>query len=277
MRDIHPFLSKSQWLRKEIFDMVIRTQKGHIPSCYSCSEIVLALCYGGMIRFDAKNPRSKNRDSLIVSKGHAAMVLYPILADLGFYPKEELLKFTNPNGILRMYADHTIPGIEAICGSLGHGFTIAAGYALAAKRDGRDSKSYVIVSDGECYEGSVWETAMFASHYELDNLITVVDRNGLCILSETEKCVKLNPLEDKWKAFGWNVINVNGHSYTDIFRGFDDLVKNKNKKPTVIISKSVKGKGISFMENKVEWHNKMPNAEQVGKARENLEKNCIIN
>ena len=118
MRDIHPFLSKSQWLRKEIFDMVIRSQKGHIPSCYSCSEIVLALCYGGMIRFDAKNPRSKNRDSLIVSKGHAAMVLYPILADLGFYPKEELLKFTNPNGILRMYADHTIPGIEAICGSL---------------------------------------------------------------------------------------------------------------------------------------------------------------
>lgn len=275
-RDIPALIEKSRWLRQEIFEMVVRTQRGHIPSCYSCTEIILALFYGGLVRTEPRNPKAVNRDTVMVSKGHAAMILYPVLADLGFFPKEELAQFAKPNGILRMYADHTIPGIEAVCGSLGHGFTIAAGLALAAKRDGRDSKAYVILGDGECYEGSLWETALFASHYELDNLVAIVDRNGLCILDETEKCIKLNPLEDKWKAFGWEVATVDGHSYRDIFRGFDDLLSRKSGKPRVMISMSVKGKGISFMENRIDWHNKMPNAEQAAKARTELLKNCIL-
>ncbi len=250
--------------------MVIRTRKGHIPSCYSCAEIVCALFYGGVLKYDAVHPKSRDRDTIIVSKGHASMVLYPILADLGFYPKEELQKFTRPDGILRMYADHSIPGIEAICGSLGHGFTIGAGLAFANKKDKKDFKSYVIVGDGECYEGSIWETAMFASHYELDNLVVIVDRNRLCILNDTEQCIKLDPMEDKWKAFGWNATTINGHSYKEIFQAFDTVAKSNNKKPTAIIANSVKGKGISFMENKSEWHNRMPDAGQINLARENL-------
>lgn len=273
--NIPELMKRSQWLRKELFEMVVRTQRGHIPSCFSCAEIVLSLFYGGIVQTTPSDPKGRDRDVVLVSKGHAAMVLYPVLADLGFYDKGELLKFCKPEGILRMYADHTIPGIEAVCGSLGHGFTIGSAFALANKRDKKNHKSFVIVSDGECYEGSVWETAMFASHYELDNFFAIIDRNGLCILNETEKCIKLNPLEDKWKAFGWNVVTVNGHSYKDIFRGFNEAFNFKNGKPTAIISYSVKGKGISFMENSIHWHNKMPNAEQIAEARSELEKNTI--
>ncbi len=272
---IGELVQKSQWLRKELFEMVMRVKKGHIPSSYSCAEVVLALFYGGILKFDAKNPRGKDRDSLLVSKGHAAMVVYPILADLGFISKDELVKFTKPDGILRMYADQSIPGVEAICGSLGHGFTIAAGLALADKKDGKANRSYVILGDGECYEGSVWETAMFASHYELDNLVAIVDRNALCILDDTEKCVKLNPLEDKWAAFGWHVQKVDGHSYKEILAAFDQIKNKKTSQPSVIIAYSVKGKGISYMENRHDWHNKMPNEEKMAQARRELETNCI--
>lgn len=274
-RDIKALVEKSGWLRRELFEMVTRTQRGHIPSCYSSVEMVISLFYGGLVKYDAKNAKSRDRDTVMVSKGHAAMVLYPVLADLGFFPKAELEKFTKPDGILRMYADHTIPGIEAVCGSLGHGYTIAAGYALAAKKDKKDTKSFVIIGDGECYEGSVWETAMFAAHYELDNFITIVDRNRLCILDETEKCIKLDPLDQKWAAFGCDVVSVDGHSYKDIFRGFDELARRNSKKPKVIISNSVKGKGVSFMENRIDWHNKMPNAEQKAKAQAELATSCI--
>ena len=153
---------------------------------------------------------------------------------------------------------------------------IGAGTALAAKKDGKDFKSYVILGDGELYEGSIWETALFAAHFELDNLTVIVDRNGLCILDDTEHCIKLNPIEDKWRSFGWDAVSVDGHSYQDIFRGFDEISKRKSKKPVAIIANTVKGKGISFMENEVRWHNKMPNAEQAAQARAELEKNCIV-
>ncbi len=255
----------------------MKSQRGHVPSCFSSAEMVISLFYGGLVKTTPKQPKSRERDTVIVSKGHAAMVLYPVLADLGFYPKEEIAKFCQPDGLLRMYADHSIPGIEAICGSLGHGFTIGAGYALAAKKDKKDFKSYVILGDGELYEGSIWETAMFAAHYELNNLIAIVDRNSLCILNDTEQCIKLNPIEDKFKAFGWETVTVDGHSYKDIFRGFNEIEQRKSKKPVAIIANTVKGKGISFMENKVQWHNKMPNADQMAQARAELEKNCIVN
>jgi transketolase len=270
-RDLDALAAKSRWLRRELFEMVVRTKKGHVPSSYSCAEIAVALFYGGILRVDPKNPRWPDRDSFIVSKGHAAMVAYPILADLGFFPREEILKFTKPDGILRQYADPSIPGVETVCGSLGHGFTIGAGLALAAKMDGRPNRSWVVVSDGECYEGSVWETAMFAAHHELDNLVALVDRNGLCILERTENCVRLEPLEEKWKAFGWDVWSVDGHSFPELFRAFDEIAAKKSKRPSAVVARTVKGKGISFMEDRAGWHNRMPTEAEIEKARRDLE------
>ena len=264
-------IEKSKWLRKQLLELVVNTQKGHIPSCYSCAEIVVALFYGGYLNYNAANPDDENRDRILVSKGHAAMVLYPILADLGFFPESELKNFCKPDGLLRMYADNSIPGIESITGSLGHGLGIAAGYALRAKRDNKDFCSFVILGDGECYEGSIWETALFASSYNLDNLVTIVDRNRLCIMDETENCVKLDDLAKKWDAFGWETYVVDGHSYASILPIFEKIKLSTTGKP-----KAIKGKGISFMEGQPLWHNKMMNEEQVIAATLELEKGCIF-
>ncbi|RMH36179.1 MAG: transketolase [Nitrospirae bacterium] len=266
---------KSHWLRQELFELVMRRKKGHLPSSYSCAEMVIALMYGGYIRGYPSAPRHPDRDRLIVSKGHAAMVLYPILADLGYFPNDELDKFATPEGRLRLYADHTIPGIETITGSLGHGLGIGCGYAYAAKQDGKDARTFVLLSDGECYEGSVWEAAMFAAHHRLDNLIVIVDRNGLCILDRTEACVKLDPLDDKWRAFGWEVLTVDGHAYRSILPALDRAVAHRSGRPMAIVSHSVKGKGISFMEHQALWHNTMPNEDQMQQARRELLDNCI--
>ena len=274
MSKIEELRRRSHWLRQELFELVMRTKKGHLASAYSCAEMVLALFYGGYVRVNAARPRDPARDRVLISKGHAAIVLYPILADLGFFERDELTKFTSANALLRMYADNSIPGIEAIAGSLGHGFSIGCGYAYTAKRDALDYRTFVVLSDGECYEGSVWETAMFASHHALDNFIAIVDRNRLCILGETERCVRLDPIEDKWKAFGWDVLSIDAHTYADILPALDRAIRPSGR-PLAIIANSVKGKGISFMENRAEWHNRMPTPEQTAQAREELRHNCI--
>ncbi len=274
---IKELINKSHWLRKELFELLATAKKGHIPSSYSCAEIVIALYYAGYLKVDPKNPKSMDRDRLFISKGHAAMVLYPILADLGFFSKNELQNFTKSDGILRLYADPSIPGIESVTGSLGHALGIAAGFALSAKRDNLNYNSYVILGDGECYEGSIWETAMFANHHELNNLIAIVDRNQYCIIGETEKCIKLDSLEDKFRSFGWNSFSINGHSYNEIIPALEKVKTNNKNKPTAIIANTVKGKGISFMEGDPLWHNKIPNDEQIQKAREALKNNCIFN
>lgn len=265
-------IDKSKELRIRLFDLVMQDMKGHIPSAYSCLEIVISLFYGNILKYDKDDI---DKDRFIISKGHAAFVLYPILSDLNYFDNLELKKFSNPEGILRVYADHSIPGIEAISGSLGHGLGISAGLALSAKRDKKDYNSFVILGDGECYEGSVWESAMFAAHYELDNLITIVDRNGLCIMDKTENCIKLDSIEEKFKAFGWETVSVDGHSYESLLEGYK-IINNKNGKPKAIIANTIKGKGISFMENKPLWHNKMPMDEQIKSVYEELEINKIV-
>jgi transketolase len=174
-----------------------------------------------------------------------------------------------------MYADHSIPGIEAICGSLGHGFGIGCGYAYAGRRDGRDYRTFVILSDGECYEGSVWESAMFAAHYRLDNLVAIVDRNGLCILGATEDCLRLDPLEDKWRAFGWDTVCIDAHRYGEILPALERS-RGQCGRPLAIIANTVKGKGVSFMENRAEWHNKAMTATHVETARQDLRANSIV-
>ena len=267
--NINDLEAKAYWLRQELFEMVMRQKKGHIPSCYSCTEIMIALYYGGIAKVTAGQPDDPKRDRIIVSKGHAAMVQYPILADLDFYPKSELERFTEPGGLLGMYADFRIPGIEGISGSLGHGVGMGAGFAMAARQDKQDYRTFVILGDGECYEGSIWESAMFAAHRKLDNLIAIIDRNQLCILGKTEELLELGDMEEKWRSFGWEAVTIDGHSFDELMPAFDRIGKTGGK-PLAIIANTVKGKGISFMEGRSEWHNRMPSDEQIAQARSDL-------
>lgn len=266
---INDLEEKAAWLRRELFEMVIRQGKGHLPSCFSCTEILVSLYYGGIANYRAGDPQDPERDRVIVSKGHAAMALYPILADIGYFPAEELQRFTQPGGLLGMYADWRIPGIEGISGSLGHGLGMGAGMALAAKRDGDGHRVFVILGDGECYEGSVWEAAMFAAHNRLDKLIAIVDRNALCILGRTEELLELGDLAEKWRSFGWHAVTIDGHSFGDLRDAFG-LIGQSGGKPLAIIANTVKGKGISFMEGRAEWHNRMPDAAGIAVARAEL-------
>lgn len=254
--------------------MVVRTNQGHIASAFSQCEIVISLYYGGIVRYKRYNPNWEDRDRVIVSKGHSAMGVYPILADLGYFDKNELNKFGTPQGKLRVYGDKSIPGIDSTSGSLSQAPGIACGFCIAAKHDKKDINTFLVLSDGEHYEGSLWESALFASHYKLDNLICIVDRNKQIILGKSEDCLGLEPLDKKWESFGWNVYKVNGHNYNDLLNALNKTLV-KNGKPSVIIAETVKGKGISYMEDVTRWHNTMPNKKEIDLARKDLETNCI--
>ena len=262
-------LKKSRWLRREIFEMVIKANQGHIASAFSQCEIIITLFYGNILKYKRNNPKYKNRDRLIISKGHSAMGLYPVYSDIGYFSKKELKKYGKPNGILRIYGDKSIPGVDSTSGSLSQAPGIACGFAYSAKQDKKKFDTYVVLSDGEHYEGSLWESAMFASHHQLDNLIFIVDRNNQIILGKCEDCLNIEPLDKKWESFGWNVISINGHNFSEIHEALT-MAKNKNQKPTIIIANTIKGKGISFMEDVTRWHNTMPNKKQIKIARKEL-------
>lgn len=270
---INDLISKSQWLRSNVFEMSERTRQGHLASVLSQIEIVIALYYHVM-RVTPGNPNDPDRDRLIVSKGHATMSVYPVLADLGFFPAEELDKYGTPDGLLRIFGNTSIPGIEATTGSLGQGLGIGCGMAHVAKQDGKNFQTYVIVSEGEMYEGSTWESAMFAAHNKQDNLTVILDRNHKIILGDTEDMLKLEPVADKWRSFGWHVIDADGHSYESLISAFDEA-KETVDKPSVIIAETTKGKGISYMEGSHEWHYLVGSKEQIELAREELKTNCI--
>ena len=255
--------------------MVVKVNQGHIASSLSQAEILISLYYGGTLNVKKNQPDYEKRDRVIVSKGHSAMGAYPIFADLGYIKKNELKKYGTPKGKLRIYGDKSIPGIETTSGSLAQAPGIASGFAYCSKRDKQNFYTYVILSDGEHYEGQLWETALFASHYKLDNLVFIVDRNKQIILGKNEELLKLEPLDKKWKSFGWNVFNINGHKYSEIIPVLKKTKKLKNGKPTLIIANTVKGKGVSYMEDVTRWHNTMPNKSQIEIARQDLKKNCI--
>ena len=267
-------IKKSKWLRKEIFEMVIKVNQGHIASSFSQCEIVISLFYGSILKYKKNNANYENRDRIIVSKGHSAMGIYPILADIGYFNKNELKKYGTPKGLLRIYGDKSIPGIDATSGSLSQAPGIACGFCIAARHDKKNIKSFLVLSDGEHYEGSLWESAMFASHNKLDNLIWIVDRNKQIILGKDSDCLSLEPLGEKYKSFGWNVHEVDGHNYDELLPALKSALK-RNGKPTVIIANTVKGKGVSYMEDVTRWHNTMPNNDQIKIARRDLEKNTI--
>ena len=243
-------ISKSNYFRIKILDIIRNSGKGHIGGAYSCIDILTVLYYGNILKMDPGSLSDKSRNRFLMSKGHAGIAQYVILQDLGFFSEKELLSM-NKGGLLGEHPDHNIPGIEFDTGSLGHGLGVAAGFAYASKLDEENNKIYVLLGDGECYEGAVWEAALLAAHLKLDNLIAIVDRNGLCIHGETEEINKLEPMADKWRAFGWNVVEVDGHNHEKILNTFHNISSHS---PTVLIANTVKGKGVSYMENEPQWH-----------------------
>lgn len=262
---------KAKYLRKKAFEMVMTAGKGHLGGSFSCTEILVALYYGGILRFDPKNPSWDERDRFILSKGHAINTLYVLLADLGFFPESELSNFLNDGSILSGHGDNQVPGMEIISGSLGHGLGIAAGIALGAKLSQKDYMTFVLLGDGECQEGSIWEAAMFASHHDLNRLVAFVDRNKLSSEDFTEDTARLEPLSEKWKAFGWGVKSIDGHSFNDILTALGSCRVRQSMKPLLIIANTIKGKGISFLENTPRSHHTLPKGEEIEKARKDLE------
>lgn len=256
-------------IRKHIIEMLYKAESGHPGGSLSAVEAVTALYFKHM-NHNPKKPQDPDRDRFILSKGHAAPTLYAALAESGYFPKKHLKDLRKINCNLQGHpVCHSLPGIEASTGSLGHGLSFAVGVALAGKLDNKDYHVYVMMGDGETDEGQIWEAAASASHYKLDNLIGMIDRNYLQIDGHTEEVMRLESIRERWKSFGWHVIEVNGHDLTEILNAYDEAVLHKNQ-PTMIILDTVKGKGASFMENNVDFHGVPPNEMEYHKAMEEL-------
>lgn len=252
-------------VRKNALTGVYNAQSGHPGGSLSIAD-VLTLLYFEVMNIDPKNPKKEDRDRFVLSKGHTAPALYGTLAERGFFPVEDVATFRNIHSYLQGHPDmNKVPGVDMSTGSLGQGVSVAGGMALAAKLDKKDYRVYTILGDGELEEGQVWEQAMFAPHYKLDNFTIFIDNNGLQIDGDITKVMNPTPIDQKFKAFGWNVIHANAHDFIEL-EGAINAAKVCKGKPTAIIMKSVKGKNVSFMENQAGWHGSAPNEEQYNQA-----------
>jgi len=252
-------------IRKSIVEMVYSASSGHPGGALSCVEILTCLYFSEM-NVDSNNPKDENRDRLVLSKGHASSALYAVLAEKGFMSKEKLKGFRNINSILQGHPDmKKIPGVDMSTGSLGQGLSVANGMALSGKLDNKDYRVFCIMGDGEIEEGQIWEAAMTASHYKLDNLCAIVDNNNLQIDGKITEVMSSKPIDEKFKSFGFNVLNIDGHDIDEILNALEKARMSKGR-PTAIIAKTIKGKGVSFMEDQVGWHGKAPNEEQYNMA-----------
>jgi transketolase len=252
-------------MRKDIVRMVGAAKSGHPGGSLSAADIVAAL-YGRVMRHDPSNPSWPDRDKFVLSKGHACPVLYAALAESGYFPKDELVTFRKINSRIQGHPDmKKTPGVEFSTGSLGQGLGAAVGMALAGKMDKTTSRIFVMIGDGESQEGTIWEAAMAAAHYKLDNITAILDRNGLQIDGPNAEVMGVSPVVDKWQAFGWNVIDIDGHDMQQILKALSPESAVPGK-PTMIVARTIKGKGVSFMENAVDWHGKAPKPEEVEKA-----------
>jgi transketolase len=260
--EVDELQNKADMLRLATLDLCVGAQKGHLTSAFSCAELLTALYYGKVLRYDPKKPKWEDRDRLFISKGHASPLLYSILKDLGFIPADYLEDFCKTDK-LGVHLQSNVPGVENTVGSLGHGLGVAAGMALGAKMDRKDYYSFVLLSDGECCEGSIWEAAMFAGHHRLNNLIAIVDRNYMTATDFTENSVGLTPLDKKFEAFGWEVKKIKGHSISEILSCFEGIRSFRRMTPFVIIADTVKGKGVNLSENKPAWHARVPKIEDA--------------
>ena len=259
------------WLiRRHGLEMTHLSRGSHIGAIFSLAEIMATL-YTGVLNVDPANPKMPGRDRLILSKGHAGAAVYAALAERGFFPVEELSTHYANGSRLSGHVSHKgIPGVEFSTGSLGHGLAVAAGMALGGKMDGEAWRVYAVLGDGECDEGSVWEAALQANQYKLDNLIAVIDRNRMQSLDFSENTIALEPFADKWRAFGWHTQVVDGHD-VDALRAAFDAAKANVGSPSVIIAETTKGKGVSFMENDILWHYRTPQGEEYEAALRELE------
>lgn len=259
----------AEQIRKDSIRMSTRSGTGHLGPALSIADII-AVLYGGIMIYNPKNPFLPDRDRFILSKGHGCLALYSVLAQCGYFDRTLLDEFCNKfDTMLPGHPERKLPGVEANTGSLGHGIGIGAGMALAGRLSDKDFKVFVLTGDGELQEGSNWETAMAAAHYKLDNLVVIVDRNKLQLGDFTENISQLEPLTQKWSSFGWAAKIVDGHNIKEITETLKNVPFNKGK-PSVIIASTIKGKGLKFAENKVEWHYKVLTEQQYEKIKNEL-------
>lgn len=253
--------TKAKAIRRNIVKMITEAKSGHPGGSLSAADILTTLYFAEM-NVDPKNPKDENRDRFVLSKGHAAPVLYATLAAKGYFPEEELMSLRQVNTRVQGHPSmKDLPGIDMSTGSLGQGLSAANGMALASRLDGKSNRVFVLMGDGELEEGMIWEAAMLAGHYKLSNVTAFVDYNGLQIDGPVDTVLSPLPLADKWRAFQWNVIEIDGHDIPAIYNAIQEA-KAETEKPTVILAKTVKGKGVSFMENQAGWHGNAPSKEQ---------------
>ena len=269
MTSLQKLQQKSIEYRRMIISMIKHSGAGHTAGSLSCVDILNVL-YNRVMNITPENFANPFRDHYIHSKGHSVEALYVVLADCGFFPTEELATFSCYQSHLIGHPTRKVPGIEQNTGALGHGLSVAVGMALAAKKDGRADRVYTILGDGELAEGSSWEASMSAAHYKLDNLVVIIDRNGLQITGKTESVMRLESLAEKFQAFGYAVKRVNGNHVADLAEVFES-VPFESGKPNLVLAQTTKGSGISFMENQANWHHHVPTDEEFTLAMEELE------
>jgi len=268
--EIEELKTMAKKIRRGIIEEVYKAQSGHPGGSLSVADILTVL-YFDELNVNEKNPKWEDRDRLVLSKGHCSPALYSCLANRGFFDVEKLTTFRNIESKLQGHPDMTkVPGVDMTTGSLGQGLSAANGMAIAGKMDNKNYRVYCILGDGEIEEGQVWEAAMASSKYKLDNLCVIVDNNNLQIDGTIDKVMSPYPIDEKFKSFGFQIINIDGNDIEEIKKAFE-VAKNVKEKPVCIIAKTTKGKGVSFMENKAEWHGKAPNEEQYKQAMKELE------
>ncbi|MDR0676039.1 MAG: transketolase [Elusimicrobiota bacterium] len=274
--DFDKYLKLSNTIRKDILVMLKNAGSGHPGGSLSCVELIVAL-YFKFLKHDPKNPFLEDRDRLILSKGHACPTQYACLAEVGYFSKDELFTLRKICSRLQGHPGFkcSLPGIEVSTGSLGQGLSIGSGMALGYKLDKKSGNIYVLLGDGELQSGQIWEAILTASHYKLNNLCAIVDYNSLQIDGRVENIKNIMPIKEKFESFGWNTITIDGHKYKEIFDGYEKFIKNKDDNPSVIIAKTIKGKGVSFMEDNVDWHGKAPNARELEMAILEIDNSAI--
>ena len=257
-------LSLAKKIRAHSLQMVTTARASHIASALSIADIV-AVLYAKILVSYPNNPTHQDRDRFLLSKGHACTAVYAALAEMGYFSLNELESYGANGSRLMNHISHHVPGVEFSAGALGHLLPVAAGKALFAKKQNKPWRTYVILSDGELNEGSNWEAIMFSAHHKLSNLIAIIDKNNYQSFTTTQETLNMDPLEEKFSCFGWNVYSVDGHSHEELGHAFASAAENKDT-PSVIVANTVKGKGVSFMENLVEWHYKNPSEDQLSSA-----------
>lgn len=268
-QDVRRLEEKTLEIRHDVLNMIYLAKAGHPGGSLSAAEIVTAL-YFHVMNIDPQNPDNPDRDRFVLSKGHACPVLYAALAERGFFDKKELDTLRQYHSILQGHPDmNKVPGLDMTTGSLGNGLAVGLGMALSGRMKHQDYMTYVLLGDGECQEGMVWEAAMAASHHRLKNLVAIVDCNGVQINGWVNDILRIEPFADKWRAFGWSVIEIDGHDMRQVLTALHDA--RTMRCPTVILARTVKGKGVSFMEDNSAWHGAAPNADQLAQAMKDIE------